>query len=361
MPAQAWLRPRCESGAVRVLILVDEAYFAIPGGHRIQMDRTTEALRTLGLEVTVADRKHAEFRGVDVVHALVADPSALRQVRGARIPLVMSTVYCGREYVLGRAKHRSGADVLQEGVRLAGSALRRGTVATAEQVLSRLTAKRLAFETCDLLLPNSQAEARTIAAELAVTTPMHVVPNGADHRTFMPPDGPVARRGILYVARIEPHKNQLGLIKALSGRGTALTLVGPLHPHHEAYQRACREAAGPDVTFLPGGSQADLVSLYQNTAVHVMPSWCETTGLTSLEAALCGAAVVTTSVGYADEYFTDLAHYCRPESPASIRRAVLEALAAGPSPALRQRILQHYTWDHAAAATVEAYRTVVEC
>ena len=350
------LTPRWKSGEMRVLILVDEAYFAIPGGHRVQMDRTQQALRARGLDVTVADEKHAPLDGVDVVHALVAEPSALRQVRLARIPLVMSTVYCGREYVVGRASHRSAADRVGQSVRLGGSVLRRGSIATADQFLWRLTAKRLAFETCDLLLPNSQAEARAIADELGVTTPMHVVPNGADHRTFVPPDEASPRRGVLYVARIEPHKNQLGLIQALSGRGMELTLVGPPHPHHLDYLAVCRAAAGPEVTFLPGRSQAELVPLYQRAAVHAMPSWCETTGLSSLEAALCGARVVTTSAGYAREYFTNLAHYCRPGNRASIRQAVEEALATPPSLALRQQILERYTWDHVAAATEQAYR-----
>jgi glycosyltransferase involved in cell wall biosynthesis len=92
--------------------------------------------------------------------------------------------------------------------------------------------------------------------------------------------------------------------------------------------------------------------------VHVMPSWFETTGLVSLEAALAGCNVVSTSRGHAREYLGDLAWYCQPDDPTSIRSAVQAAWNAPARPALRERILSEYTWRHAAIATLMAYDVV---
>ncbi len=56
-----------------------------------------------------------------------------------------------------------------------------------------------------------------------------------------------------------------------------------------------------------------------------MPSWFETTGLSSLEAAAMGCNIVITRKGDAYEYFGDYAYYCDPESPDSIFKAIEKA------------------------------------
>jgi glycosyltransferase involved in cell wall biosynthesis len=81
----------------------------------------------------------------------------------------------------------------------------------------------------------------------------------------------------------------------------------------------------------------------------------ETTGLVSLEAALSGCNVVSTVAGYAREYLQDLVSYCEPHDVTSIRDAVLTALSSPQQTGLRQRILDNYTWEHAASATAAAY------
>ena len=74
---------------------------------------------------------------------------------------------------------------------------------------------------------------------------------------------------------------------------------------------------------------------------------------------MSGCNVVTTSVGYAREYFEDMAWYCTPYDFRSIRSAVLAALSAPPQDILRQRILERYTWEHTATATAAAYRELL--
>jgi len=101
------------------------------------------------------------------------------------------------------------------------------------------------------------------------------------------------------------------------------------------------------VTFhlLDAGSEK-LVRLYRSAQVHVLASSYETTGPVSLEAALCGCTIVSTSRGYASEYLDADALYCDSQDPNSIRQAVEQALRTPLSERLRTRILENFTWRH---------------
>jgi glycosyltransferase involved in cell wall biosynthesis len=103
-----------------------------------------------------------------------------------------------------------------------------------------------------------------------------------------------------------------------------------------------------------------LAGIYVLAAVHVLPSWRETPGLVSLEAAAAGCRIVTTSYGSVREYFGDLAWYCNPSDLMSIRSAVLLALEATPNHALREKILSSFTWDIAAEKTLAVYHKVLD-
>ena len=160
-----------------------------------------------------------------------------------------------------------------------------------------------AFESADLLLPNAVGEGESLVADFGVTTPIVPVPNGVDPVSFSAPGLPFEERElVLYVGRVEPHKNQLGLIKALQGSGIPLMIAGHEHPDHATYVRACRKAGEGWVDFhlSPTSFGPDeLAGLYRRARVHVVPSWFETTGLVSLEAALSGCSIATTDRGHA--------------------------------------------------------------
>ena len=201
-----------------------------------------------------------------------------------------------------------------------------------------------AYESADLLLPNAVGEADSIRRDFGVSTPMTPVPNGVDPLSFSESSAPFEdRRYVLFVGRIDPHKNQLGAIRALRGSGLPLVIAGHDHPHHPEYTAQCRDEGGDWVTFTGEVSHdsAELADLYHGARVHLLPSWFETTGLVSLEAALSGCSVVSTSLGHAREYLDDLAWYCDP-GPTDVdprRRATGMGLtadrsteAAGPGP-----------------------------
>ena len=338
------------------------------GGHVVQLERTAKALRDAGLEVDTSFSSTPEVTEVDLVHGFGLRPTDIRYWHSRGIPVALSTIYVSRAHRTYRADRVTTPRILAgRGVRAARFArdALRGTAALLDDCL-RFTAVEsvdyAAYESADLLLPNAIGEGESLVTDFGVTTPIFPVPNGVDPESFAAAGLPFEDRGFaLYVGRVEPHKNQLGLIEALKGSGIPLTLAGYEHPAHADYVRACRKAGEGWVDFhlSPTSFGPDeLADLYRRARVHVLPSWFETTGLVSLEAALSGCSIATTSRGYAAEYLDEYAWYLDPEVNESILRAVQGAWDNPPSPELRERILDRYTWSHVAEATLAAYETL---
>ncbi|MFD2145309.1 glycosyltransferase [Mucilaginibacter antarcticus] len=136
-------------------------------------------------------------------------------------------------------------------------------------------------------------------------------------------------------------------------------LIGAASPNQPKYYQQCRNAAAPNVTFLNRVPHDELVKYYQLAKVHVLASWFETTGLSSLEAALMRCNIVVTDKGDTYDYFGDDAFYCSPENIGSIKQAVERASKAQFNETFLTRILTMHTWRKAAEQTLEAYRIAI--
>ena len=210
-----------------------------------------------------------------------------------------------------------------------------------------------------MLLPNSESEYRRLVADFGIDKNYRVVPNGVNLEEFQPVEDQ-QRDIVLCVARIEGRKNQLNLIEALNGTGLSLYIVGRPADNQKDYYRKCRAAAGPNVRFTGYVSEEELKRLYHRCKVHALPSWFETTGLSSLEAAMMGSNVVVTDRGDVLDYFGDQAWYCDPADPASIRAAVVDAFSSPWRSELSKLICDKFNWAEAARATVQAYSYVYQ-
>ena len=163
-------------------------------------------------------------------------------------------------------------------------------------------------------------------------------------------------RLVLCVARIEGIKNQLNLIKALNNTGYQLLIIGSPAPNQAGYYQECRRIAADNISFIDHMPADELVAYYERAKVHVLPSWFETTGLSSIEAAAMGCNIVITDKGDTREYFENNAFYCDPSAPESILNAIDKASSAPLNEPFRQKILANYTWEHAAKQTLKAYQ-----
>jgi glycosyltransferase involved in cell wall biosynthesis len=161
---------------------------------------------------------------------------------------------------------------------------------------------------------------------------------------------------------VEAPKNQLMLVAALRASGLKLVLIGSARlPQYLELVRAYGPA---DLVVLPHLKPDEVASAYAAARVHALPSWMETCGMVTMEAALADCNAVCSIAGYEMEYYRDLVYYCDPADVGSIRSAVESAHAnyEGDGPrrvALKQRLLSEYTWQRAAELTYRAYREVL--
>ncbi len=358
---------------MRVAFIARATLYSSPGGDTKQLDLTAEALRQRGVTVDVVlANQTPDYSRYDLLHFfnIIRPADIMAHVRRSGLPFLVSTVFL--DYGAFEKGARSGAIGLlnrfisEDGIEYVKAIARRvknGERISSPEYLYRghRRSVRWVAQRAAMLLPNSESEYRRFVAKYGLERPYRVIPNGIDASVA----GRVSERspeydgGVLCVARIEGRKNQLNLIRALNGTPYRLFIHGKPSPNNTGYYEACKREAGPNVRFSDWLTEDELYRMYHSAKVHVLPSYFETTGLSSLEAAVMGCNIVVTDRGDTRDYFGDDAWYCEPEDPASIRAAIEAAHAAPYNPAFRQRILEQYTWDRAGAETLAAYETVL--
>lgn len=354
---------------MNVLFASRSTLFSSPGGDTTQMLKTAEGLRNLGVDVVIqGENGQHDPRGFDLVHGFNINRPAdlLPYCCSGMPPLVVSTIYVDfREWEsFARSKWRWLSPSMAEYVKVVGRVVRNGDPLPPWRFIltGQFRSVQRVARVARVLLPNSESEYRRFARDFRMERPYRVVPNAIDPRVFDPSCDPDPRfqDAVLCVGRIEGRKNQLELIRAMRGTDIPLKIVGKPSPNHRGYFEQCRQEAGPNVEFTGQLTSAELARAYAAARVHVLPSWFETTGLTSLEAAATGCRIVVTDKGDQREYFSEFASFCDPGDGRSIRDAVLQAWHLGRSLQAREKILESYTWDVAAKLTYTAYLGVLE-
>lgn len=357
---------------MKVLFIARASLYRNRGGDTIQLNKTAEWLGKLGVaaEIRLAD-EDIDYTGCDLIHFfnLMRPADILRHARTSGKPYVISPLFV--DYSEADRRTRKGwARLLTRVVspdRIEYLKVIARRILNGERIVSpdylwygqRDSVRRILRDAA-MLLPNSKNEYLRLRRQFGIDCPYRVIPNAIDPELFSPEEPDTGREKdlILCAARIEGIKNQLNLIRAVNGSPFRLILIGAPAMNQRAYFDECRKAAGPAVTFLDAVPQEDLAAYYRRAQVHALPSWFETTGLSSLEAAAMGSALVITDRGDTREYFGDQAFYCDPASPASILEALIKAAKAGPAEALRAKILHQYTWHRTARETLAAYKLV---
>lgn len=359
---------------------------ANPGGDQVQLEATARALRANGVDAHISAEAEPNLSGFDAVHlfGLVRPQETWIQARNAARqdkPIFLSTVYCdvwefeqvARSGPAGWIARRSNRDVM-EALKAAGRGVNnrewsRGSLALFLRGYSRMQRELVSMSSS--FLPNSRSEWLRIAHDLRLSpddSRVTVVPNGfdADPTGSMPKGDPPPHLAkfegcVLCVARLEGRKNQANLIEAVRDTDLTLVLAGPATANQGRYVKRVQEAAESleNAHVLGAVTAQEKAWLYSLAQVHVLPSWMETCGLSSLEAAVAGCAVVVSPNGDTHDYFGDDAEYCNPASPASIRDAIVCAKARGPSASLAERIRTEFTWERCGEATYRAYRDVL--
>ncbi|GGB06316.1 glycosyltransferase family 4 protein [Puia dinghuensis] len=358
---------------MNVLFIARASLYTNRGGDTIQLLKTAEYLGKLGVKVDIRlTDEEIDYSGYQLLHFfnIIRPADILKHIRQSSKPYVVSPIYV--DYAEADQYARRGPARLllrffsvyqAEYIKVIARQLFNGEkiVSLSYLWLGQRRSMRRILKRAALLLPNSEAEYSRLQRRLAITCPYRVIPNAIDPAVFRLPADPPAREDdlVLCVGRIEGMKNQLNLIRAVNGSSFRLILIGAPAVNQPAYYEECRKSAGAAITFIDAVSQKELAFYYSRARVHALPSWFETTGLSSLEAAAMGCSIVITDKGDTREYFAAEACYCDPASPASIREALEKAAKEGPSETLREKIMTQYTWPITAIKTLEAYKMVL--
>ncbi|MGQ9791581.1 MAG: methyltransferase domain-containing protein [Armatimonadota bacterium] len=374
--AFGWKGQKVEPVRRRVLMLTHQRALEMLGGGETQLFETLIALRDEGVVADVSASMRLPQEPYDLIHVFsLYHADKVERLERTDKPAVVSTIFRDNSafypVAVGAAVFRQAEEsqveralqAWKEG-RLRVEGVDAQSLDEPEQVRQ---VKRRIIERVQLLLPNCRWEHSSLRRYFRLGyKPVRIVPNAISPERFIraTPDAFVERFGLrdfmLCAARVEPFKNQLMLIWALRDTGIPLVLAGNISDAE--YGTLCRRWAGENVHFVGELPPNLLASAYAAARVHAMPSWAETPGLTTLEAALAGCAVVVGNRGAEREYFGDFAYYCNPADVDSVREAVLSAWNdnnPARREAFREHILQHYTWANTAQATAEAYEQLL--
>lgn len=333
------------------------------GGDSLHLLQTAEALRKLGHSVHIWDGKKVQKNEYDLIHHFnIGRPAAALHLTKTGLPMVISTIFVDyREHDQGSSRFRS---ILSDGLgpntmeylKLLARAIsgREAWPPWSYLLHGHRASVQALIKYSSLLISASQAEAQLIRSFYPEAEAIQKLTLGLEHLKIQKSN---QRRGVLSIARFEPLKNQLQLIKAIESLEVPLTLVGEVNAAHQNYWEACKKAAGPMVEFLGRATYKQCAEHYASAKVHVLTSHYESTGLVSLEALASGCQIVVNDHPIQRELFGEHAHYCRPNDAASIRKAITSALEDHRDHSTWAK--EQFSWQKSAEKLDLLYRDIV--
>lgn len=343
--------------------------YTSPGGDTIQMEMMAKFLRAKGQRVDVLTTNLAiRYEDYDLLHFfnLTRPADILPHMTQAKCPVFVTPIYLDlQEYERKNPSHgplhwiskllppgqveylKCIARYLKNGERINSTYyLFRGHNQSIQKVLRH----------CSGLMPNSASELKRIQNTFRYSGPQTVIPCGIDPAIFGSSEKIEKEEElVLSVGRIERRKNQLSLIRALNNSAYKLIIVGNPSPNHQHYYDECRKEAASNIQFVENITQTELVGYYSRARVHALPSWFETAGLSSLEAAACGCNIVVSDKGDVRDYFKDRVWYCDPGNEEDIFRAVDDAMKAPLTKDLQEHVRNHLSWEEISEQTLKYY------
>lgn len=242
--------------------------------------------------------------------------------------------------------------------------------------------RQLALLEADVLLPNSLEELRILSKEFKVDysellSKSLIVPNAVDieqEKTMCKDNNKdieaIKNIGdfVLEVGRIEVNKNQLNVVKALYDLPEIpIVFIGRVNDSKVdfAYFEKLQELAKKrgNVFFANQLTQDVVFQYYKNARVHILPSFRESPGLSSLEALYFGCEIVTSSSEFCPikfYKFDEKSHICNPYSTDSIRKAVIKAFNNPLNSFHDEDYFSNYSYERVSNITYEGYSKAIE-
>ena len=217
----------------------------------------------------------------------------------------------------------------------------------------------------------SDALAET-AKDTAPELDIGVIPNGIDTDHFSPPERRASRRTtrLITVARLLERKGIHTILEAIAKPTplpVELKIIGTGPYEAELRELVDQLGLGSRVHFLGYVPNEELPAYYRRSDIFVLPSATESFGLVFAEAMSCGLPIAASNVGGIPETVRDGIDglLCSPDDPPSLRENIIQLMSSADarediSNSQRQRILEHYPWEHIAARYADVYRAALD-
>lgn len=168
---------------------------------------------------------------------------------------------------------------------------------------------------------------------------------------------------VIEAAGIEPLKNQLSILKALmNNKNIPIVFAGAIRD--ERYFKKIKEIAEKrgNVFFTGKIKEQQLFDLYKRAKVHVLPSFRESPGLSTLEALICGTQIVVSNEKFCPIKYYKFDKYgfvCNPYDVNSIRNSILNAYNNPKDISLPDDYIKFFSYENAANMTYNVYERVL--
>lgn len=327
---------------MKILLCTRQDYHRNFGGDSTQVLKTAKYLERLGAEVHINNGGIFDYSSYDIVHLFNINKvgeiyNYYKIAHKYKKKIVTSPVYYNLTKYFIFKNYNERLKFWE-----ASNAYR-------QEVLSGSTA----------IIANSYIEKNYLKTDFNIDKPCHVIYNGIEVEDEQVPLYGIRERYnlnsyVLCVGKICNKKNQLALAKACNKLGIQLVLIG--EAKNKEYFRECMKYE--NVLYLGFMDSYNIYNAYRFAKLHVLASYIETPGFSSLEAAASGCNIVSTLEGCAEEYFKDMAIYCNPYDDKSICDSIEKGLKKEKNNLLKEMVKENYSWDNYISRIYECYKNL---
>jgi glycosyltransferase involved in cell wall biosynthesis len=182
-----------------------------------------------------------------------------------------------------------------------------------------------------------------------------VIPHGVDE-AFFALDRSNLESYLFCVSTLHPHKNLERLIRAYARkkRDFKLKIAGMRGFHSQTLETLIEElGVGESVQLTGWIPREELMNLYAHARAFIYPSTFEGFGMPVLEAMAAGIPVACSDIAPLREVAGDTALFFDPSDESAIEQAIERVMSVDNTASARERA-REFTWDRAAAATLDA-------
>ncbi len=341
---------------IKVAILSYPMLFQRKGGLQIQILETIRELKILGVEASLFNSNNDRLENYDLIHVFSAINGNYRMIEAAKDvakPVVISplvrpdwTKYTGIrarffERIVGRLSGWHVHTIFQE--------------------------LNTSLHLSDAIIALGNVEKKSITEAFLISPEkINVIPNGIPQRFFdADPEMfssylSIDEGFILCVAAINPHKNQLSLIRALKDTSYKIVLIGQCLATDKKYLSEI--LSYPNVLYL-GSMDYDsplLSSAYAAADLFCLPSYSEVMPLSVLESLAAGTPVVMTKHHSMDlKSMTQVIREITPNNSNDICKSLNELQALNCSVGDCKKSVKDFSWQNVAESILAVYQSLL--